>query len=160
MAGVKGRSGGPRKGAGRPSFKPTAEQRNVVEKAAAFGLSYEQISLLVLKADKTPIEKTTLVKYFQAELDAGRPKAIATVAGALYNNAVRHNNVTAQIFFLRTVGKWREVSVHELTGADGKDLPTMPGHVVLYLPDNGRDPDLYKDAQTVDFSVPTDATQH
>src|SRR5262252_5328420 len=100
--------GGAREGPGRKAFAPTSAQRNIVEKAAAFGLTHNQICLLIQKSNGEPIERTTLTKYFQAELGAGKPKAIATVAGALYNNAVARNNVTAQMYFLSRVAKWTD----------------------------------------------------
>ena len=101
--------GGAREGAGRKPFEPTADQRNVVEMAAAFGLTPAQICLLILNpTTQEPIDSHTLHKYFHAELDRGHPKAIANVAGALYNNATKHNNVTAQTFYLRTRGKWSD----------------------------------------------------
>lgn len=54
------------KGAGRPSFEPTAEQRRAVRKAAAAGVSLTKIAELI------GISQPTLKKRFTAEL-AKRP---------------------------------------------------------------------------------------
>ena len=121
MPGVKGRSGGARKGAGRKTFKPTAEQRNIVEMGSAFGLSQEQLCLLVIDPRSgKPICEQVLRAHFREEIDRGHPKALLTVGGALYGNAVKHNNVTAQIFYLKTRGKWTEAPLNvALTGPNG-----------------------------------------
>lgn len=106
MAGVKGRSGGSRKGSGRKPFVPTDEQRRVVEMAAAFGLTIEQILLMVINPrTKQPIGAGTLNRMFQGELDRGHPKAVFAVAASLFHNATKNMNVAAQIYFLKTVGK-------------------------------------------------------
>lgn len=95
-----------------PTFNPTEEQRKLVERSSAVGLTAEQISKVI------GIGETTLWKYFKTELEQGGIKANAAVAGALYNSAMR-GNVTAQIFWCKTRLKWKEVHTHELTGEDG-----------------------------------------
>jgi hypothetical protein len=50
----------------------------------------------------------TLKKHCGRELEFGVELANAAVAGALYDNAVTLNNVSAQIFWLKTKGGWRE----------------------------------------------------
>jgi AraC-like DNA-binding protein len=143
MAGVKGRSGGSRKGAGRkardpfrkfmrenaikrgdlveekpkpgrPPYEYTAERANVVKNGMAFGLTADQICQLL------GISMPTLHKNFAKELETGLPLAILRVAQSLYENATRHNNVSAQIFFLKTRAKWKEA--FSVEGVDGKDL--------------------------------------
>jgi hypothetical protein len=54
------------------------------------------------------IDPKTLRKYYREELDLGETKANAQVAGFLFNSA-KNGNVTAQIFWLKTRAKWREV---------------------------------------------------
>ena len=65
----------------------------------------------------------TLLKYFREELTFGKMRATAHVSGALYKNAMS-GNVSAQIFWLKAQGGWREADRLEITGADGKDLLT------------------------------------
>tara|TARA_R100000687_G_scaffold35786_1_gene29156 strand:- start:114 stop:374 length:261 start_codon:yes stop_codon:yes gene_type:complete len=50
-------------------------------------------------------------------------RATAHVSGALYRNAME-GNVSAQIFWLKAQGGWREADRLEITGANGKDLLT------------------------------------
>jgi hypothetical protein len=69
------------------------------------------------------MSKTTLTKYFREELDLGKIVTTANVAGALYRNAM-DGNVSAQIFWMKAQGGWREADRLEITGAEGKDLLT------------------------------------
>ena len=89
-------------------FQPSQEQRKVVEMAAALGIPHEDIRLVVLQANGHPITAKTLAKHFVAELATGLTKATVKVGGALFNNAVVHNNVAAQIFWLKTRARWKE----------------------------------------------------
>ncbi|WP_310625789.1 hypothetical protein [Limnohabitans sp.] len=122
MPGAKGRSGGARKGAGRATFKPTSEQRALVEKLSAFGIRLDEMPVFVMGATGKPISEPTLKKYFKKEIEHGRLKANFKVANALYKNAVEEGNTTAQIFWLKTQGGWREPQRVELTGKDGAPL--------------------------------------
>lgn len=104
--GRKPGSGGARKGAGRDPFVPTSEQRHVVEMAASCGLTTHQIMQFVINPrTKQPIGLGTLHRKFQGELERGWPKAVLAVYSSLFVNATKHMNVTAQIYFLKTVGK-------------------------------------------------------
>lgn len=85
---LKGR-GGKRQGAGAPKFKPTEEQRRIVESAAGIGLRQLQICWLI--ADPTtgrPLSKPTLHKHFADELARGKAKAHFNVGKSLYDQAV------------------------------------------------------------------------
>lgn len=96
----------------KAAFKPTEEQRKVVERGAAVGITEDQLS------DILGINKSTLRKYFLPELTTAGSKANMAVAAALYNSAMK-GNVTAQIFWCKTRLHWREVNPIELTGKDG-----------------------------------------
>ncbi len=45
---------------------------------------------------------------FKCAVEKGRVAANATVAGSLFKNATKHNNVAAQIFWMKTRAGWRE----------------------------------------------------
>lgn len=139
MPGIKGKSGGKRKGAGRPLFVPTEKQRKLVETLVAIGTKTEDIPEFVLDENGRCISKQTLFKHFKTELKRGKAKAVATVAGALYKNAVEKHNVSAQIFFLKMRGgeEWREKpQQHQVTGKDG--APLSPPVITVVL---GNDPE-------------------
>lgn len=53
----------------------------------------------------------------------GRSKALARVGGGLLQKALE-GNLTAQIFYLKTQGGWREKDRVELTGKDGGPIAT------------------------------------
>jgi hypothetical protein len=65
------------------------------------------------------IDPKTLRKCYRQELDLGTTKANAQVAGFLFNSA-KGGNVTAQIFWLKTRGCWKEApSEFKHSGAVG-----------------------------------------
>ena len=74
---------------GRPAFKPTDEQREQVIALSSNGLPHIQIAQIIGCAPKT------LRKHFREELNIGKIKANAKVAGALYQSAL-DGNVKAQ----------------------------------------------------------------
>lgn len=104
---------------GRQPFKPTPEQRKLVEQLAAFGTPQEDICNFVHDAKGKPIGLMTLHKYFRAELDTAETKANSKVAQCLFYQATVEKNVTAMIFWLKTRARWRETERIELTGKDG-----------------------------------------
>lgn len=125
MPGAKGKSGGKRTGAGRSTFKPTDEQRKLVEQLSAFGIRIDEMPVFVMGATGKPISEPTLKKYFKKEIEHGRLKANFKVANALYKNATDGGNVTAQIWWLKAQAGWRETQSVELTGKDGAPIKTQ-----------------------------------
>jgi hypothetical protein len=103
----------PTKGTSR--FKATDEQRKLVEQMAAFGVSQEQI------AGVLGVSVDTIQRHFRKEIDTAATRANTRVAGALYKNAME-GNVSAQIFWMKTRGKWREVHDVEVSGKDGSGI--------------------------------------
>ncbi len=118
MAGVKNKSGGKREGAGRESFTPTAEQCDLVQQLAAFGLRQSEIVLFIKKKDGSPISEPTLLKNFKPELETGKVKANVKVAQTLYKKAIG-GDTTSMIFWLKAQAGWKDSQRIELTGKDG-----------------------------------------
>lgn len=99
------------KGEQYTTFAPSTEQRTIVERAAAIGLTHAQICHLIDNPQSgAPISEVTLRKHFERELAGGASKALFNVANNLYSMAVGKGReaVTAAIFYLKTKGKWRE----------------------------------------------------
>lgn len=118
MPGVKGKSGGKRPGAGRSTFKPTEEQRDLVMQLAAFGLRHSDITLFVKGANGKPISEPTLLKNFAAELSTGKVKANVKIAQTLYKKAIG-GDTTSIIFWLKSQAGWKDTQRVEITGKDG-----------------------------------------
>ena len=87
---------------GRLAHQPDPLHRKQVEAMAAYGIPEMDIARVI------GIDPKTLRKHYREELDLGTTKANAQVAGFLFN-AARNGNVTAQIFWLKTRARWREV---------------------------------------------------
>ena len=87
---------------GRRAHIPDPAQRRQVEAMAAYGIPETDISRVL------NIDPKTLRKHYRDELDLGETKANAQVAGFLFN-AAKNGNVTAQIFWLKTRARWREL---------------------------------------------------
>lgn len=113
----KGKSGRPKGSKAVNKFEPTEQQRHLVVMMSANGVKHPDQARALNCGEKT------LLKYFREELTFGKMRATAHVSGALYKNAMS-GNVSAQIFWLKAQGGWREADRLEITGADGKDLLT------------------------------------
>lgn len=93
-----------KRGPGQPPFKPTDEERRLVQQMTAVGIKQVDIARVIRAGG---ICHKTLTKHFREEIDCGKTKAIAAVAGALFNTALA-GNTSAQIFFLKTQARWTE----------------------------------------------------
>jgi hypothetical protein len=82
---------------------PTEATRGLVKGCVACGASQESICSLL-----GHIALPTLYKYYREELDTAMVRANVTMAQALFNNGVKSNNVTAQIFWLKSRAGWVE----------------------------------------------------
>lgn len=103
----------PKKKRGQPPHKPTDENHQKVRKYSALGIPQESIA----KQLKICVE--TLHKYYDDDIFMGQIDANASVAGSLFNNATKNNNVTAQIFWLKSRAKWKEFDPRD--EAEGND---------------------------------------
>ena len=119
---------------GRRAHQPDLSQRRQVEALAAYGIPETEISRVVA------IDAKTLRKHYRDELDLGETKANAQVAGFLFN-AAKNGNVTAQIFWLKTRARWREVpSEHWHSGAIGTfDLTQLADEALERIIRSARD---------------------
>lgn len=130
MAGVKGRSGGRRRGAGRKAgpprspkrrldpetyigtgrgkFVPNEAQHSLIQLAKAIGFTVGQMLPLIINPHtKMPINQATFFKHFKTDLDRGYPVITSRIAGALIKNALEGNE-RAQEFYLTRIAKWTE----------------------------------------------------
>lgn len=87
---------------GYPAHVPTSETKAEVAALVAFGIKQENI------AQRLRISVDTLAKHYQHELETGLTDAIHMVATRLFAKAVDQDDLTAQVFFLKTRGRWRE----------------------------------------------------
>ena len=92
--------------------------RRQVEALAGYGVPEAEIAGMV------GIDPKTLRKHYRHELDHGHTKANAKVAENLYRKATGdgRESVTAAIFWLKARARWKETSVNEHSGVDGKPI--------------------------------------
>ena len=95
-------------------FRPTDDERKMVEQMCAVGIPQESICLVV----RDGIDDKTLRKHFRKELDTAKIKANAKIGGTLFNKAVG-GDTASLIFWAKTQMGWKETSIQELTGKDG-----------------------------------------
>lgn len=93
---------------GKPLFKPTDDERKLVEQMSAVGIPHESIALIV----RDGIDDKTLRKHFRRELDTAAIKANAKVGGTLFNKAMA-GDTTAAIWWSKTRMGWKETTVNE-----------------------------------------------
>ena len=86
----------------RKSHEPTAETRSNVKALASVGTTQKHIAIYL------DIDVKTLRKHYRKELDTSLIVANQKVALSLFKQATDGNNVTAQIFWLKTKGGWSE----------------------------------------------------
>ena len=96
----------------KPPFKPTDEQRKLVEQMSAVGIPHESIALVL------EIDPKTLRKHFKSELDTAAIKANAKIGGTLYNKAMS-GDTTVAIWWSKALMRWSERQEFEHSGADG-----------------------------------------
>ena len=97
---------------GAPVFKPTAEERKMVEQMSAVGVPHESIALVV----RDGIDDKTLRKHFRIELDQAAIKANAKVSGSLYNKCMA-GDTSSLIWWEKTRQGRREKSDLHVDGS-------------------------------------------
>jgi len=111
---------------GQPAFKPTDDERKLVEQMSAVGIPQEDISQVV----RDGIDAKTLREHFRMELDTGGIRANAKIGSMLFNKAMA-GDTTAAIWWSKARMGWKESTVHELTGKDGKPIITKIERIIV-----------------------------
>jgi hypothetical protein len=105
----------------RAEYVPTADQRSLVESAAAFGLTQADI------AQQLKIDEKTLRKHFRDELSGGKFKVDMTAGKTLVelmkSRDERVRLEAAKYYTARRIG-WKETNVNEQVGKDGGPIET------------------------------------
>lgn len=101
----------PPKKRGPAPFKPTDDERKLVEQMSAVGIPQESICLVI----RDGIDDKTLRKHFRRELDTAAVKANAKIGGTLYNKAI-NGDTTAAIWWSKTRMGWKETQEHQMGG--------------------------------------------
>lgn len=103
--------GGFRKGSGRKSVWAgfvTEHNRQVVREMCQAGFNREDICLMFRNPEtQDPISEDALLKYFRVELETAKNDVVRRIAAKLVRKA-DGGNLSAQIFFLKTQGRFRE----------------------------------------------------
>lgn len=107
----------PKKRVTKPSFKPTDEERKLVEQMTAVGIPQESVCLVV----RDGIDDKTLRKHFRYELDTAAIRANAKVSGSLYNKCMS-GDTSSLIWWEKTRQGRSEKSSLEVTGKDGAPI--------------------------------------
>lgn len=119
------------KGSGRPSLKPTFEQRKYVELLTGLGLRQEEICLLVINPDTgKSISERTLREKFAKEIEVGAIKANASVSQSLYKNATT-GNVAAQIWWTKCRMGWKDTTGLEVTGHNKGPVKVVSANLTI-----------------------------
>lgn len=87
-------------------YKPTERDREDVERYASLGITQEEIGSIL------GIHRHTIQKHLSEEFKRGKAKANAKVAKSLFTKATQKDDVTAQIFWLKTQARWSERVEH------------------------------------------------
>ena len=110
----------PKRGRGQPPFKPTPEQRQLVEGMAAYGIPHEAMCLLIQNSvNGKHVARPLLERAFHTELKRGEVAANVKVIGGLFKNATTATdqypggNPICQIFWAKTRLRWKDHS-HDL----------------------------------------------
>ena len=100
-----------------------------MEALAGYGLSAGKIALVL------DLEEEHVAACYRTALAAGRVKANTRVAENLFRKATGEGReaVTAAIFWLKTLARWKEVSVHEHGGIPGQPMEqvTEIRHIIV-----------------------------
>ena len=92
-------------------FKPTDDERQLVEDMCSVGIPHEQIAMVI----RGGINSDTLKKHFKDELREAKIKANAKIGGTLFNKAM-NGDTAAAIFWAKPQMGWSEKQIHEHMG--------------------------------------------
>ena len=108
----------------RKAFVVTEPLREKVKRLAARGVPQEDIAKIIGCAPKT------LRRRFRQELSTGAAEANAAVAGCLLR-AAKAGNVTAQMFWTKTMGQRRKSTTKQDSEADHAAAPPLTYLVIV-----------------------------
>lgn len=80
---------------------PTPEQRKQVKTLSGFGLSQDQIALVM------GMDRNTLAKHYKEELVLGKAEAFALATNSLFSN-IKKGKEASIFFYLKCQHKWSE----------------------------------------------------
>ena len=137
----------------RPIFLPTDEERKLVRDLSTAGIPIPIIGQAIKWPESgRPFSAQAMIRHFPSELRDGHVQATTAVAGSLFKVAMA-GNVAAIAFWLRTrgFGAYTEVQRTEVTGKDGKDLPTNSGVLMVPTPASAEDWERLVSAQQAEL---------
>src|ERR1044071_5381724 len=108
----------------RPEFIITPEVIKQAESYASRGLTKKDIAAALGITYETLNEKAKKDTEFSEALKRGRSNGIAHVANLLIKNA-EQMNASAQIFYLKAVGKWSDQSKDEIKNAVKSEIESI-----------------------------------
>ena len=89
-----------------------------VEQLASRGLTKAQVASAVGISESQWYARESQEPDISEAYKRGKTKGVGTIANSLFE-AARSGNITAQIFFLKCQGGWREAQRVEISGPDG-----------------------------------------
>ena len=101
------------------AHEPTDTSKAEVKALVSFGTTQEQISMYL------DIDIKTLQKHYRRELDTATTQANAQVAKRLFNKAVAQDDLSAQIFWLKTRARWRTKDKEDEANVQGEQLEEL-----------------------------------
>ncbi len=109
---------------GRPEWVVTQEIMDQAESYASRGLKKKDIATAFGISRETLNEKCRSIPAFSDAIKRGRAKGIAHVANLLIKNA-EAMNVSAQIFYLKAIGKWSDQNKDEIKKAIKSEIESI-----------------------------------
>ena len=149
------------------SYQASDQDREAVALMVGYGIPLDEIRKVVINpATGKAVSKATLTRHYRKEIEQGFAKANAKVAESLFLQATgqpevvvdgkvvqkeRSPNTSAAIWWTKARMGWKASGEADDTkdkpaskragNKKGKDTEAAKqGEVVIYLPDNGRDP--------------------
>lgn len=108
----------------------TDEQIKRLMKMAGQGLNLKQMAALIDVSDATLdrlIERDSRVKE---AIEKGRAEASEAITNTAYRLASSGRHPAMTMFWLKCRERWKETSVHELSGPDGKPIETKDASTI------------------------------
>lgn len=111
-----------KKRCGPPGHQPTDDLRQLVVWLKEGGATHKEVGKVL------GISHKTLLTHYEKELEVGARELLGKVAKNIYQQALYGEGkeaLTAQMFIMKTRGRWRETNRLEHVGEDGKPIETV-----------------------------------